>query len=91
MSSTQGGPAGEAAQSPEGAQASPGLVEDPTAAGAEAAVIDDPEADARVMELLSEKVPLSLIIDLSAPAGPDSEKILDEEGEPENAWWEPIA
>lgn len=51
------------------------------------APIDDP-ADAAVMELLSEKVPLSLLMDLSAPAGPDSEAILDEEGEPEEAWWE---
>jgi hypothetical protein len=41
-----------------------------------------------VMELLSEKVPLSLIMDLSTPAGPDSEQILEEEGEPEEAWWE---
>lgn len=49
--------------------------------------IDD-QADAAVMELLSEKVPLSLLMDLSAPAGPDSEAILDEEGEPEEAWWE---
>lgn len=49
--------------------------------------IDD-QADAAVMGLLSEKVPLSLLMDLSAPAGPDSEAILDEEGEPEEAWWE---
>lgn len=49
------------------------------------------DADSQVMELLSEKVPLSLIMDLSAPAGPDSKQILDEEGEPEDAWWEPIA
>lgn len=48
-------------------------------------------AESPVMDLLSERVPLSLIIDLSAPAGPDSEQILDDEGEPENAWWEPIA
>ena len=48
-------------------------------------------AESPVMDLLSERVPLSLIIDLSAPAGPDSEKILDDEGQPEDAWWEPIA
>ena len=47
------------------------------------------DEESPVMELLSEHVPLSLIIDLSAPAGPDSEQILDEEGEPEDAWWEP--
>jgi hypothetical protein len=47
---------------------------------------DAPESP--VMELLQEKVPLSLLMDLTAPAGPDSEAILDEEGEPEEAWWE---
>ncbi|MFZ5870052.1 MAG: hypothetical protein ACOYXW_05935 [Actinomycetota bacterium] len=46
------------------------------------------QADDTVMELLSEHVPLSLLMDLTAPAGPDSEAILDEEGEPEEAWWE---
>jgi len=53
---------------------------------ADAAVGEDGESP--VMELLSEKVPLSLIMDLSTPAGPDSEQILEEEGEPEEAWWE---
>jgi hypothetical protein len=48
----------------------------------------DAHAENPVMELLSERVPLSLIMDLTAPAGPDSEAILDEEGEPEDAWWE---
>lgn len=48
----------------------------------------DTTAESNVMELLSERVPLSLIMDLSAPAGPDSEAILDEEGEPDDAWWE---
>lgn len=52
------------------------------------AAVDDPEADAAVMELLSEHVPLSLLMDLTAPAGPDSEAILEQEGEPEEAWWE---
>lgn len=50
-----------------------------------------PTDDDRVMSLLSEHVPLSLLLDLSAPAGPDSERILDDEGEPEDAWWEPPA
>lgn len=50
--------------------------------------VDDPEADAAVMDLLSEHVPLSLLMDLTAPAGPDSEAILEQEGEPEEAWWE---
>lgn len=44
-------------------------------------------ADDHVMGLLSEHVPLSLIVDLSAPEGPDSQEILTEEGEPEDAWW----
>jgi hypothetical protein len=45
-------------------------------------------ADARVMDLLSRHVPLSLIMDLSAPAGPDSAAICDAEGEPEQPWWD---
>ncbi|GAB2674649.1 hypothetical protein [Thalassiella azotivora] len=56
----------------------------------EASATEEAADESHVMELLQEKVPLSLIIDLSAPAGPDSEQILDEEGEPEDAWWEPL-
>jgi hypothetical protein len=41
-----------------------------------------------VMDLLEEHVPLSLIMDLTAPAGPDSREILRAEGEPELHWWE---
>jgi hypothetical protein len=48
------------------------------------------DAESAVMDLLSEKVPLSLIIDLSSPAGPDSEQILDDEGTPDDPWWEPV-
>lgn len=40
-----------------------------------------------VMGLLSEHVPLSLIVDLSDPEGPDSEAILTNEGVPEDSWW----
>ena len=40
-----------------------------------------------VKELLGEHVPLSLIIDLTSPEGPDSQNILDVEGAPEQAWW----
>ena len=43
--------------------------------------------NSNVMELLSEHVPLSLIVDLSAPQGPDSEDILSSEGVPEDSWW----
>lgn len=49
---------------------------------------DNPDAvDERVMSLLSEHVPLSLIVDLSDPQGPDSKEILSAEGEPD-AWWD---
>ena len=51
---------------------------------------DDRDADDRVMGLLSEHVPLSLIVDLSAPEGPDSQEILTEEGEPEDVWWDEV-
>ncbi|HET8616654.1 MAG TPA: hypothetical protein VFL94_14105 [Actinomycetales bacterium] len=40
-----------------------------------------------VMELLEEHVPLSLLMDLVEPAGPDSRDILTTEGAPEEAWW----
>lgn len=46
-----------------------------------------PTPDDHVMGLLSEHVPLSLIVDLSSPEGPDSAEILTEEGEPEDDWW----
>jgi hypothetical protein len=39
-------------------------------------------------ELLEEHVPLSLIMDLTAPDGPHSREILDAEGAPAQAWWE---
>lgn len=41
----------------------------------------------QVMGLLEEHVPLSLIMDLSEPAGPDSRAILQTEGAPEATWW----
>lgn len=46
-----------------------------------------PECEA-VMEMLADRVPISLIMDLAMPAGPHSQELLDEEGEPEHAWWE---
>ncbi len=49
-------------------------------------VVDD-DADRQVMELLSEHVPLSLLVDLTSPEGPASEEILQSEGVPENSWW----
>ncbi len=42
----------------------------------------------QVKELLHEHVPLSLIMDLTAPGGPPSQEILDAEGAPEQAWWQ---
>jgi hypothetical protein len=41
-----------------------------------------------VMHLLAEHVPLTLLADL-AVAEPRSEAILEDEGLPEEAWWEP--
>jgi hypothetical protein len=52
--------------------------------GRAAEVASPPE---RVMELLEEHVPLSLLMDLVPPSGPDSQDILDTEGVPEHAWW----
>jgi hypothetical protein len=46
------------------------------------------EATEQTKELLGEHVPLSLIMDLTAPEGPHSKEILDAEGAPEQAWWE---
>lgn len=59
--------------------------ESPETSGAAESPSDE---DNPVMEMLGEHVPLSLIMDLSAPAGPDSEAILDDEGAPDQAWWE---
>lgn len=56
-----------------------------TQAGTEPAVTD--EGDARVMGLLSEHVPLSLLVDLADPDGPASDEILQSEGRPDDAWW----
>ena len=41
----------------------------------------------QVMELLEDHVPISLIMDLTVPAGPDSQDILDTEGAPDGTWW----
>ena len=43
--------------------------------------------DDEVMGLLHEHVPLSLIMDLVPPGGPDSAGILRTEGAPESQWW----
>ena len=46
------------------------------------------QASAEMMALLSEHVPLALLVDLAEPAGPPSPAILEDEGLPEVAWWE---
>ncbi|GAB3596132.1 hypothetical protein GCM10027446_22540 [Angustibacter peucedani] len=48
----------------------------------------DAPAEQQLKGLLEEHVPLSLIMDLTAPGGPPSREILDAEGVPEQAWWE---
>jgi hypothetical protein len=47
-----------------------------------------PASAEHVMDLLEEHVPISLLMDLVAPTGPDSRDILSTEGAPEDAWWE---
>ncbi|GAB3678237.1 hypothetical protein [Angustibacter aerolatus] len=49
--------------------------------------IEDAQAE-QVMDMLEEHVPLSLLMDLTAPTGPDSRAILEAEGVPEQHWWE---
>ena len=56
----------------------------PDGAQDEAAHVDE-----EVMELLAEHVPLSLLMDLATPGGPPSRDLLQTEGLPEQAWWEP--
>jgi hypothetical protein len=52
-----------------------------------ATVVLDP-ADAVVMTLLHDHVPLALLCDLTLTDGPTSAAILAAEGEPETRWWE---
>jgi len=60
---------------------------DMTTTSSPAATPQQTDADTPVMDLLGEHVPLSLIMDLSEPAGPDSADILHTEGQPDGAWW----
>lgn len=48
----------------------------------------DAEESHEVMKLLGEHVPLALLADLAIPTGPESPRILEDEGLPEVAWWE---
>ncbi|MGI4893744.1 MAG: hypothetical protein ACRYF3_01365 [Janthinobacterium lividum] len=40
-----------------------------------------------VMEMLSEHIPLSLIMDMVSPDGPHSAELLETEGLPSEEWW----
>ncbi|GAA0297730.1 hypothetical protein [Kineococcus aurantiacus] len=40
-----------------------------------------------VMEMLSEHIPLSLIMDMVSPDGPHSAELLAAEGLPDQEWW----
>jgi hypothetical protein len=51
--------------------------------------VEEKQASADVMALLGEHVPLALLADLAEPTGPQSPTILQAEGLPEVAWWEP--
>ena len=47
-----------------------------------------PDAPAEpVMEMLSEHIPLSLIMDMVSPDGPHSAELLESEGLPDEEWW----
>lgn len=63
----------------------------PEAAGPEgtpAPAEDSTSGSEHVMDMLGEHVPLSLLMDLTSPTGPDSVTIHDDEGLPEDSWWE---
>lgn len=47
-----------------------------------------PTTSEHVMDMLGDHVPLSLLMDLTVPQGPDSEQLLDEEGLPADSWWD---
>ncbi|WP_432486192.1 hypothetical protein [Kineococcus esterisolvens] len=46
-----------------------------------------PHTTEPVMEMLSEHIPLSLIMDMASPDGPHSEELLRSEGLPDGEWW----
>jgi hypothetical protein len=50
-------------------------------------VVCDEAPEVRVMTLLQEHVPLSLLCDLTAKEAPRSAEILAEEGLPDDDWW----
>lgn len=60
---------------------------EPASADVETDAVDT-EASQEVMRLLSEHVPLTLLADLASPSGPESPKILEDEGLPDVEWWQ---
>lgn len=56
--------------------------------GTAAPTEDSTSGSEHVMDMLGEHVPLSLLMDLTSPTGPDSVTIHDDEGLPEDSWWE---
>lgn len=54
----------------------------------EAVIVHGVDTAQHAQELLAEHVPLTLLVDLLAPAAPTSDEILVEEGLPESAWWD---
>jgi len=56
--------------------------------GAAAGTEDSTSGSEHVMDMLGEHVPLSLLMDLTSPTGPDSVTIHDDEGLPEESWWD---
>lgn len=58
--------------------------------GDEPEAADSPRATGAMMDLLAEHVPLTLLADLGV-VDPVSEEILEAEGLPVEAWWEPEA
>jgi hypothetical protein len=67
-------------------EATPAAEVEPAAAADDAAPQAAPE---QVMDLLADHVPLALLMDLVTPDGPSSAEILQSEGLPDDAWWEP--
>ncbi|WP_299035671.1 hypothetical protein [uncultured Pseudokineococcus sp.] len=49
---------------------------------------DSTSGSTHVLGMLGDHVPLSLLIDLAAPTGPDSVTIHDDEGLPADSWWD---
>ena len=56
--------------------------------GAAADAEDSTSGSTHVLGMLGDHVPLSLLMDLAAPTGPDSVTIHDDEGLPADSWWD---